>query len=129
MIWHLKRDTLIQRDQIVIKFKHLTPLSTYWIILTRYMNWEKENACLGRLQGGIRWQWTLWWITWCHLRFNFNTKKYFFSFVENEDVEAYIQSMRQDGKYGGEIEIKAFSMMLQISVWIYGQESLLDTHL
>ena len=53
----------------------------------------------------------------------------FSSFVENEDVEAYIQSMRQDGEYGGEIEIIAFSMMLQISVWIYDQESSLDTHL
>ena len=37
--------------------------------------------------------------------------------------------MRQDGEYGGEIEIIAFSMMLQISVWIYDQESSLDTHL
>ena len=53
----------------------------------------------------------------------------FSSFVENEDVEAYIQSMRQDGEYGEEIEIIAFSMMLQISVWIYDQESSLDTHL
>ena len=53
----------------------------------------------------------------------------FSSFVENEDVEAYIQSMRQDGEYGGEIEIIAFSMMLQISIWIYNQESSLDTHL
>ena len=53
----------------------------------------------------------------------------FSSFVENEDVEVYIQSMRQDGKYGGEIEIIAFSMMLQISVRIYDQEFSLDTHL
>ena len=53
----------------------------------------------------------------------------FSSFVENEDVEVYIQSMRKDGEYGGEIEIIAFSMMLQISVWIYDQESSLDTHL
>ena len=53
----------------------------------------------------------------------------FSSFVENEDVEAYIQNMRKDGEYGGEIEIIAFSMMLQISVWIYDQESSLDTHL
>ena len=53
----------------------------------------------------------------------------FSSFVENEDVEAYIQSMRKDGEYGGEIEIIAFSMMLQISIWIYDQESSLDTHL
>ena len=53
----------------------------------------------------------------------------FFYFVENEDVEAYILSMRQDGEYGGEIEIMAFSMMLQISVWIYDQESSLNTHL
>ena len=29
----------------------------------------------------------------------------------------------------GEIEIIAFSMMFQISVWIYDQESSLDTHL
>ena len=36
--------------QIAIKFKHLTPLSTYWIILMRYRNWETETACLGRLQ-------------------------------------------------------------------------------
>ena len=43
----------------------------------------------------------------------------FSSFVENEDVEVYIQSMRQDGEYGREIEIIAFSMMLQISIWIY----------
>ena len=53
----------------------------------------------------------------------------FSSFVENEDVEVYIQSMRKNGEYGGEIEIIAFSMMLQISVWIYDQESSLDTHL
>ena len=52
----------------------------------------------------------------------------FSSFVENEDVEAYIQSMRKDGEYEGEIEIIAFFMMLQISVWVYDQESLLDTH-
>ena len=26
-------------------------LSTYWIILMRYRNWETETACLGRLQG------------------------------------------------------------------------------
>ena len=45
----------------------------------------------------------------------------FSSFVENENVEAYIQSMRQDGEYGGEIEIIAFSMMLQISIWINNQ--------
>ena len=51
------------------------------------------------------------------------------SFVENEDAEADIQSMRQDGEYGGEIEIIAFSMMLQISGWIYDQEFSLDTHL
>ena len=37
--------------------------------------------------------------------------------------------MRKDGEYGGEIEIIAFYMMLQISVWIYDQESSLDTHL
>ena len=37
--------------------------------------------------------------------------------------------MRQDGEYGGEIEIIAFSMKLQISVWIYEQESTLDTYL
>ena len=37
--------------------------------------------------------------------------------------------MRQDGEYGGEIEVIAFSMMLQISDWIYDQESSLDTHL
>ena len=37
--------------------------------------------------------------------------------------------MWKDGEYGGEIEIIAFSMMLQISVWIYDQESSLDTHL
>ena len=43
----------------------------------------------------------------------------FSSFVENEDVEVYIQSMRQDGEYGREIEIIAFFMMLQISIWIY----------
>ena len=36
--------------------------------------------------------------------------------------------MRKDGKYGGEIEIIAFSMMLQISVWIYDRESSLVTH-
>ena len=53
----------------------------------------------------------------------------FSSFVENEDDEAYIQNMRQDGEYGEEIEIIAFSMILQISVWIYDQESSLDTHL
>ena len=53
----------------------------------------------------------------------------FSSFEKIEDVEAYIQSMRQDREYGGEIEIIAFSMMLQISVWIYDQESSLDTHL
>ena len=53
----------------------------------------------------------------------------FSSFVENEDVEVYIQSMRKDGEYWGEIEIIAFSMMLQISVWKYNQESSLDTHL
>ena len=33
----------------------------------------------------------------------------FSSFVENEYVEAYIQSMRQDREYGGEIEIRAFT--------------------
>ena len=43
----------------------------------------------------------------------------FSSFVENEDVEVYIQSMIQDEEYGREIEIIAFSMMLQINVWIY----------
>ena len=53
----------------------------------------------------------------------------FSTFIENEDVKAYIQSMRQDGEYGGEIEIIAFSMMLQISFWIYDQESSLDIHL
>ena len=53
----------------------------------------------------------------------------FSSFVENEDVEAYIYFMRKDGEYGGEIEIIAFSMMLQKSVWIYDQESSLDSHL
>ena len=37
--------------------------------------------------------------------------------------------MRKNGEYGGEIEIIAFSMMLQIRVWIYDQESSLDTHL
>ena len=37
--------------------------------------------------------------------------------------------MRKDGEYGGEVEIIAFSMMLQISVWVYDQESSLDTHL
>ena len=37
--------------------------------------------------------------------------------------------MRQDSEYGGEIEIMAFSMMLQISVWIYDQESSLNTYL
>ena len=26
-------------------------LSTYWIILMRYRNWETETACLGRMQG------------------------------------------------------------------------------
>ena len=36
----------------------------------------------------------------------------FSSFVEIEDVEAYIQNMRQDEEYEGEIEIIAFSMML-----------------
>ena len=53
----------------------------------------------------------------------------FSSFVENEDVEAYIQSMKQVGEYGGEIEIIVFFMMLQISVLVYDQESSLDTHL
>ena len=28
----------------------------------------------------------------------------FSSFVENEDVEAYIQSMRQDGEYGRKLK-------------------------
>ena len=28
----------------------------------------------------------------------------FSSFVENEDFEAYIQSMRQDGEYGGKLK-------------------------
>ena len=37
--------------------------------------------------------------------------------------------MRQDKEYGEEIEIIAFSMMLQISVWVYDQESPLDIHL
>ena len=37
--------------------------------------------------------------------------------------------MRQDGEYGEEIEIIAFSKKLQISIWIYDQESSLDTHL
>ena len=53
----------------------------------------------------------------------------FSSFVENEDVEVYIQSMRKDGEYGEKFNIIAFSMMFQISVWIYDQESSLDTHL
>ena len=61
------------------------------------------------------------------MRFHFSTKEYFSSFVENEDAEPYIQSMRQDGEYGGKIEIIAFSMMLQITVWIYDQGSSLDT--
>ena len=130
MIWNLKRDTLIQRDQIVIKLKHLTPLSTYWIILMRYRNWEMITNCLGRLQG----EHLMTMNRYDELRdaiwdFILARRNTFSSFVENEDVEAYIQSMRKDGEYRGEIEIIAFSMVLQISVWIYGQESSLDTHL
>ena len=37
--------------------------------------------------------------------------------------------MRKDGEYGGEIEIIAFSMMLQISVWVYDQKSSIDTRI
>ena len=75
-----------------------------------------DNECYDELRDAI----------WDFILARMNTFSYF---VENEDVEAYIQSMRQDGEYGGEIEIIAFSMMLQISVWIYDQESSLDTHL